>query len=63
MRIKVKHKDREKEIVLQKAIDSWVKNNKGMIEDIMELNKDVQMFEIKWGIKLKLEIDGAEVVV
>jgi len=46
--------------LLGKFTEKWLKDNKAFFEDVENLAHAVTMFEIMWGIPLKLSVDEPE---
>ena len=42
-----------KEDIMKKIMDKWFEDNNGLMEDISRLSAEINMFNIKWGTKLK----------
>jgi len=58
MKIKVTSKnkeDKKAELLLQKEMNFWVKQNDEMLEEFNELAQNVIIFNIKWGHNFTLK--------
>jgi hypothetical protein len=63
MKIKIKAKNRKdkfKAFLLEKECEEWLKQNKDMMKDYMNLVNDVMLFKAKWGIPVELRIGELE---
>ncbi len=47
-------KQKLKQLLLEKELQHWIKDNKSLYDDIAELSNLVVRFEIMYGIKLQI---------